>query len=152
MELDKKTVVGAVAAVAIGAIGAAVAYNTLRGDGVDNARKPSKPSSAKTRLAEQAQSVSDGTVNINQASRGDLLRLKHIGKARAKRILASRPFKSVEELVSRGLLSEVVLARHWDRLTVRCCQAFDLNISIMAMAPPLGGSQSATVRGMGVSI
>ena len=118
MELDKKTVVGAVAAVAVGAIGAAVAYNTLRGDGADNDRKRAKPSSAKTRLAEQAQSGSIGTVNINQAPRDDLLRLKHIGKARAKRILASRPFKSVEELVSRGLLPEDVLARHRDRLTV----------------------------------
>ena len=118
MDLDRKTVVGAVAAVAVGAIGAAVAYNTLRADGADNGKKRPKPSSAKTRLAEQAQSVSVGTVNINQAPRGDLLRLKHIAKARAKRILASRPFKSVEELVSRGLLSEVVLARHRDRLTV----------------------------------
>jgi competence protein ComEA len=95
MELDRKTVVGA--------IGAAVVYKTLRGDEADNGRKRPKPSSAKTiRLAEQAQSVSVGTVNINQAPRGDLLRLKHIAKARAKRILASRPFKSVEELVSRG--------------------------------------------------
>jgi DNA uptake protein ComE-like DNA-binding protein len=116
MELGRKTVVGAVAAVAVGAIGATVAYNTLRGDAADNDKKRSKPSSAKTRLAEQAQSI--GTVNINQAPRDDLLRLKHIGKARAKRILASRPFKSVEELVSRGLLPEDVLARHRDRLTV----------------------------------
>jgi len=119
MELDRKTLVGAVAAVAVGAIGAVVAYNTLGDSGADNGRKRPKPSSAKTtRLAEQAQSVSEGTVNINQASRGDLLRLKHIGKARAKRILASRPFKSVEELVSRGLLPEDVLTRHRDRLTV----------------------------------
>jgi len=118
MELDRKTVVGAVAAVAVGAIGAAVAYNTLRGDGTDNDRKRAKPSSAKNRWTEQAQSGSVGTVNINQAPRDDLLRLKHIGKARTKRILASRPFKSVEELVSRGLLPEDVLARHRDRLTV----------------------------------
>jgi competence protein ComEA len=96
---------------------AAVVYNALGGDEADNGRKWPKPSSAKTtKLAEQAVSV--GTVNINQAPRGDLLRLKHIAKARAKRILASRPFKSVEELVSSGLLSDVVLARHRDRLTV----------------------------------
>jgi competence protein ComEA len=65
MELDRKTLVGAVAAVAVGAIGAAVAYNTLRGDGA----KRAKPSSAKNRRAEQAQSGSVGTVNINQAPR-----------------------------------------------------------------------------------
>jgi hypothetical protein len=80
MQADRKTVVGAVAAVAVGAIGAAVAYNTLRGDGADNDRKRAKPSSAKNRRAEQAQSGSVGTVNINQAPRDDLLRLKHSGK------------------------------------------------------------------------
>jgi DNA uptake protein ComE-like DNA-binding protein len=102
--LDRKIVVGAVAAVAVGAIGAVVAYNTIRGDGADNDRNRSKPPSAKTRLAEQA--VSIATVNINQAPRNDLLRLTHIGKARAKRILASRRFKSAEELVGRGFFRE----------------------------------------------
>jgi DNA uptake protein ComE-like DNA-binding protein len=47
-----------------------------------------------------------------------MLSLKHVGKTRARRIPASRPFKSVAELVSRGLLPEDVLARHRDRLTV----------------------------------
>jgi hypothetical protein len=75
MGLDRKTLAGAA-----GAIRAAVVYNVLGGDEADNGRKRPKPSSAKTRLAEQAQSVSVGTVNINQAPRGDLLRLKHIGK------------------------------------------------------------------------
>jgi competence protein ComEA len=118
MELDSKTVVGAVAAVAVGAIGVAVTYNTLHGNGADNDRKRSKPSSAKTRLVEQAQSGSVGTVNINQAPCGDVPRLKHIVKARGKCILASRSSESMEELVGRELLPGVVLAPHQDRLTV----------------------------------
>ncbi len=109
MALDRKTLVEAV--------GATVVYNALGGDEADNGRKRPKPSRAKTtRLAEQ--SVSVGTVNINQAPRGDVLRLKHITKARAKCILASRPFEPMEELVGRGLLPGVVLAPHRDRLTV----------------------------------
>src|SRR4051812_38880051 len=116
MELDKKTVAGAVAAVAVGAIGAAVAYETLSGDEADSSQKPPKPSSPEANPA--AQAASTGTISINQASRDELTSLKHIGKARAKRILMSRPFKSVDDLLSRGLLPEDVLARHRERLTV----------------------------------
>ena len=111
MELDKKTVAGAVAAVAVSAIGAAVAYNTLGDRGTDKSAKRSKSSRA-------AKTPPTGAININQASRDDLISLKHIGKARAKRILTSRPFKSVDELASKGLLPEDVLARHRERLTV----------------------------------
>ncbi|WP_192499146.1 ComEA family DNA-binding protein [Skermanella pratensis] len=115
MELDKKTVAGAVAAVAVGAIGAAVAYNAFAGDeGNADARQP-KQSRPKARQAEAAPT---GAIDINQAPPKHLTSLKHIGKARAKRILANRPFRSVDELVSRGLVPEEVLARHRDRLTV----------------------------------
>ena len=116
MELDKKTVAGAVAAVAVGAIGAAVAYNAFSGDGADSGQKPPKPSNEEAKPA--AQAAPTGTISINQASRDELMSLKHIGKARAKRILISRPFKSVDDLLSRGLLPEDVLARHRERLTV----------------------------------
>lgn len=116
MDLDKKTVAGAVAAVAVGAIGAAVAYKTLSGDDVDTGQKPPNPSSAEANPP--ALAAPTGTISINQASRDELMSLKHIGKARAKRILMSRPFKSVEDLLNRGLLPEDVLARHRDRLTV----------------------------------
>jgi DNA uptake protein ComE-like DNA-binding protein len=115
MELDKKTVAGAVAAVAVGAIGAAVAYAALS-EGAEHDQKSTKPSNAKAKLV--AQTAPTGMISLNQASRDELMSLKHIGKARAKRILMSRPFKSVDDLLSRGLLPEDVLARHRDRLTV----------------------------------
>ena len=115
MDLDKKTVAGAVAAVAVGAIGAAVAYRTLSGDEADSDRKP--PASSNAGANPAALAAPTGTISINQASRDELMSLKHIGKARAKRILMSRPFRSVEDLLNRGLLPEDVLARHRDRLT-----------------------------------
>jgi DNA uptake protein ComE-like DNA-binding protein len=113
VELDKKTVAGAVAAVAVGAIGAAVAYTALSGEEADSNRNQKKPSSVKAKPA-----APTGAISINQASRDELMSLKHIGKARAKRILMSRPFKSVDDLLSRGLLPEDVLTRHRDRLKV----------------------------------
>jgi competence protein ComEA len=113
VELDKKTVVGAVAAVAVGAIGAAVAYTALSGDEADSNRNHKKPSNVKAKPT-----APTGAISINQASRDELMSLKHIGKARAKRILMSRPFKSVDDLLSRGLLPEDVLTRHRDRLKV----------------------------------
>jgi DNA uptake protein ComE-like DNA-binding protein len=116
MELDKKTVAGAVAAVAVGAIGAAVAYTALSGEGADSDQKPPKPSDEEAKPT--AHAAPTGAISINKASRDELMSLKHIGKARAKRILMSRPFKSVDDLLSRGLLPEDVLTRHRDRLTV----------------------------------
>ncbi|MGF7213499.1 DNA uptake protein ComE-like DNA-binding protein [Skermanella aerolata] len=116
MELDKKTVAGAVAAVAVGAIGAAVAYSALSGEGENSDQKLPKPSNEEAKSV--AQPIPSGTISINQASRDELMSLKHIGKARAKRILMSRPFRSVDDLLSRGLVPEDVLARHRDRLTV----------------------------------
>ncbi|UEM20580.1 helix-hairpin-helix domain-containing protein [Skermanella mucosa] len=113
--MDKKTVAGTVAAAAVGAIGAAVAYNALAGgEGNADAKQPkqSRPT------ARQEKAAPTGAININQAPPSHLTSLKHIGKARAKRILASRPFRSVDELVSRGLVPEEVLTRHRDRLTV----------------------------------
>ncbi|QQP89141.1 helix-hairpin-helix domain-containing protein [Skermanella sp. TT6] len=118
MELDKKTVAGAVAAVAVGAIGAAVAYTALAGDeGNAEAGQPKQPR-PEAKPAGQDEAAPTGAININQAPPSHLTTLKHIGKARAKRILANRPFRSVDELVSRGLVPEEVLARHRDRLTV----------------------------------
>jgi competence protein ComEA len=116
VELDKKTVAGAVAAVAVGAIGAAVAYTALSGEEADSNRNQKKPSKVKAK--QDSPSAPTGAISINQASRDELMSLKHIGKARAKRILMSRPFKSVDDLLSRGLLPEDVLTRHRDRLKV----------------------------------
>ncbi|WP_207460863.1 helix-hairpin-helix domain-containing protein [Azospirillum sp. SYSU D00513] len=118
MDLDKKTIAGAVAAVAVGAIGAAVAYTTLGKS--EKGEKRAKPTKGKAKLAQQNQEAAapTGPINLNQAKPADLMTLKHIGKARAKRILQSRPFRSVDELVSKGLVPEETLARHRDRLTV----------------------------------
>jgi competence protein ComEA len=65
----------------------------------------------------EAQS-SSGAIDINKAKFDELMSLKHIGRGRAKRIMASRPFRSVEDLASRGIVPADVLAAVRGRLTV----------------------------------
>ena len=59
-----------------------------------------------------------GAIDINKANFDELVSLKHIGRGRAKRILASRPFRSVEDLASRGIVPADVLAADRGRLAV----------------------------------
>jgi DNA uptake protein ComE-like DNA-binding protein len=47
-----------------------------------------------------------GTVNINRASREDLLRLPGLTDRDADRIIGDRPFASKEDLVNRRVVSE----------------------------------------------
>jgi DNA uptake protein ComE-like DNA-binding protein len=61
---------------------------------------------------------SSGAIDINKAKFDELVSLKHIGRGRAKRIMASRPFRSVEDLASRGIVPADVLATVRDRLAV----------------------------------
>jgi competence protein ComEA len=65
----------------------------------------------------EAQS-SSGAIDINKAKFDELMSLKHIGRGRAKRIIASRPFRSVEDLASRGIVPADVLATLRSRLAV----------------------------------
>jgi DNA uptake protein ComE-like DNA-binding protein len=61
---------------------------------------------------------SSGAIDINKAKFDELVSLKHIGRGRAKRIMASRPFRSVEDLASGGIVPEDVLAAVRSQLTV----------------------------------
>jgi DNA uptake protein ComE-like DNA-binding protein len=61
---------------------------------------------------------SSGAIDINKANFDELVSLKHIGRGRAKRIMASRPFRSVEDLASRGIVPADVLAAVRGRLAV----------------------------------
>ena len=48
-------------------------------------------------------------VNINSASESDLDTLKGIGSVRAKQIIEGRPYKNVDELVTKGVLPKSIL-------------------------------------------
>jgi DNA uptake protein ComE-like DNA-binding protein len=58
----------------------------------------------------------DKTVNINKASREDLLGLPGVTEREADRIIASRPFDDTHDLVKRHVVSEAEYARISDRI------------------------------------
>jgi len=61
---------------------------------------------------------SDHVLNLNEASKNELLDLPGVTAARAGRIITSRPFGSTNELVTRRILSEADYDRIKDRIRV----------------------------------
>ncbi len=59
---------------------------------------------------------SDRAVNINNASREDLLNLPGMTEREADRIIAERPFKNAHELVARHVISEAEYDKIHDRV------------------------------------
>jgi DNA uptake protein ComE-like DNA-binding protein len=62
--------------------------------------------------------ASDKTVNINKASREDLLTLPGINDRYADRIIAGRPFANAHDLVTRHVLTPAEYDKIHDRVTV----------------------------------
>jgi DNA uptake protein ComE-like DNA-binding protein len=58
----------------------------------------------------------DKTININQASREDLVGLPGVTEHQADRIIAGRPFDKAHDLVTRHVLSEAQYAKVRDRV------------------------------------
>jgi competence protein ComEA len=67
------------------------------------ATTPAAPSATKT--AAPAAAVAK-TLNINTVSATDLEKLPKIGEARAKQIVAGRPYKSVDDLMAKKILPQ----------------------------------------------
>ena len=95
---------------------ARVEVGEARGEG-----KTDKPSVVKTPRAEGAKP--DGKVNINLATRTELMTLDGVGSTTAKRIIAHReangPFKKPEDLAKVDGVGKVVLEKNPGRITVR---------------------------------
>jgi competence protein ComEA len=60
-----------------------------------------------------------GQIDINSASRDDLMTLDGIGEVRADAIIRSRPFKVKTELVERRILPEALYDRIADKVAAR---------------------------------
>ena len=57
-------------------------------------------------------------MNINTASAVDLDKLPQIGKVRAQKIITNRPYKTIDELVTKKAISQGVFEKIKDRITV----------------------------------
>ncbi len=58
-------------------------------------------------------------IDLNSASRDDLMTLDGIGEVRAEAIIRARPFKAKTELVERRLIPEAVYDKIADRVVAR---------------------------------
>jgi competence protein ComEA len=58
-------------------------------------------------------------VDINSASKEDLMKLPGVGDAIADKIIAARPFKSKSELVSKSILTKAVYAKVSSRVIAK---------------------------------
>lgn len=78
-----------------------------------SATMPSKH--ATTAKASKADSTS--IVNINTGTTAELSSLPQIGKVRSGKIVAGRPYKSIDELVTKKVLSQKLFDKLKSRLT-----------------------------------
>lgn len=66
----------------------------------------------------QIAGVSEGLININSASEAQLDTLAGVGPVTVQKIIASRPYSSLEELLSRKVVSSSVFEKIKDKITV----------------------------------
>ena len=76
---------------------------------------------AQTRTAPVAPAANQ--IDINSASRDDLMTLDGIGEVRADAIIRSRPFKLKTDLVERRLIPEALYERIADKVAARAAPA-----------------------------
>jgi competence protein ComEA len=80
-----------------------------------------EPAGAQTRPAPAASGSS--LLDLNSASRDDLMGLEGIGEVRADAIIRARPFKAKAELVERHIIPEALYEKIADKLTARAVPA-----------------------------
>ncbi|MBM3648220.1 MAG: helix-hairpin-helix domain-containing protein [Alphaproteobacteria bacterium] len=74
---------------------------------------------AQTRPAPPPAAPAVSLIDLNTASRDDLMTLDGIGEVRAEAIIRARPFKAKTELVERRLIPEAVYDRIADKVIAR---------------------------------
>jgi len=75
------------------------------------------PAAAQTR--QPAPAATGGLIDLNSASRADLMTLDGIGEVRADAIIRARPFRAKTELVERHLIPESLYDRIADKVMAR---------------------------------
>jgi DNA uptake protein ComE-like DNA-binding protein len=88
------------------------------------------------RHAPPAAPAASGQIDLNSASRDDLMTLDGIGEVRADAIIRARPFKAKTELVERRLIPESLYEKIADKVMARPPPA----------APPARPAQPAPKR------
>ena len=77
------------------------------------------PSAAQTRPAPAAPAPASNLIDLNNASRDDLMTLEGIGEVRADAIIRSRPLRAKTDLVARRLIPEHLYEKIADKVMAR---------------------------------
>ena len=86
---------------------------------------------AQTRTTPAPAAPAASLIDINSASRDDLMSLEGIGEVRADAIIRARPFKAKTDLVERRLIPEALYDKIADKVVAR---------------PPPGATPTPTTR------
>lgn len=104
---------------AIGLLSAPMAFGQgstpagTSGSATETQAKPAAPEKAKATKATKASSrkAAMAKLDLNSASREDLVKLPGVGEAIADKIIAARPLKSKDELVSKGIVTKAAYSK-----------------------------------------
>jgi competence protein ComEA len=102
-------------ALALGLVSAQLAF----AQGGTATTTDTKTTTAPAKAAPAAKAAAMAKVDINSASATDLAKLPGIGDAIADKIIAARPFKSKNELVSKNILTKKVYSKISSRIVAK---------------------------------
>lgn len=84
--------------------------------------KPTKDQAASTAFDKGAEPAA-GKIDINSASKDDLMKLKGVGDATADKIIAGRPYHAKNELVRKKIVSQPVYNQIKERIVAHRTEA-----------------------------
>lgn len=85
---------------------------------VDDGMKVYVPIVGDVAFSESIDKQESGKVNINTASRDELMELRGIGEVYSENIIEGRPYKSIEELVEKGVIPKATFDKIKDQITI----------------------------------
>lgn len=91
-------------------------YIPFNGENVEALAAVQPPSSSKT--STNSTDPTSNIINLNSASQAEIETLVGVGEVRAQNVISGRPFKSLQELVQKGILTQKILTDNKDKIKI----------------------------------